>query len=133
MQKAAIGGVLSIVAGAIGILIGLFYLAYPLFLGFIFDSLEEEPAYIAASGTDPFMLMMWLMFGAVFFFYLLLGALSIAGGVCAIKKKAWGLALAGAIASSMSFYYVGIAAVVLVAMAQPEFNKPAVVTVPQTV
>jgi hypothetical protein len=53
--------------------------------------------------------------------------------VCAIKKKAWGLALAGAIASSMSFYYVGIAAVVLVAMAQPEFNKPAVVTVPQTV
>ena len=123
MQKATIGGILSIVASSIGILIGCAYLIYPIFMSSIINSLEEYPGFVRASPEDSLVVLIWVIFGAMFLFQFLIGALGIAGGICAIKKKAWGMALAGAIASSMSFYYIGIAAVVLVSMAQPEFIK----------
>jgi len=123
MQKATVGGVLSIVASAIGILMGLLFLAYPLFMSSMFGSLEGEMSTYDTEFMDSFMAFMWVIFIAAFLFHLILGALGIAGGICAVKRKAWGLALAGAIASSMLFYYIGIVAVILVAMAQPEFVK----------
>jgi len=123
MQKATVGGVLTIVGSAIGILMGLFFLAYPLFMSSLFGSLEGEMNSYDMEFMDSFMAFMWVIFIAAFLFHLILGALGIAGGICAIKRKAWGLALAGAIASSMLFYYIGIVAVIMVAMAQPEFVK----------
>ena len=127
MQKATVGGILSIISGAFGLLTGLFSLIYVVLFSFMFNTLEEGPSY-TASGAEPFLLIFWLIFGFTFLYYFALGALAVVGGICAIKKKAWGWALAGAIAGSMAFYYVGIAAVVLVAMSKPEFNKPAMPT-----
>ncbi len=122
MQKATVGGILTIVASGIGILIGLYYLLYAIFFSAIFESLGSEPEY-AASSADAVLVIMWIIFGGIFLFYAGLGALGIIGGICAIKKKSWGWALAGAISSSILFYFVGIAAVVLVSMAAEEFKK----------
>ena len=52
-----------------------------------------------------------------------LGAvLGIIGGVYALQRKYWGLALAGAIAGSISFFPCGIVAIIFTAMAKPEFD-----------
>ncbi len=123
MQKATTGGILTIVSSAIGILTGLFYLIYPIWMSSLLSSIESEPGYYGDRALDSVMALTWAIFIAFFLFYLILGGLGIAGGIAAIKKKAWGLALAGAIAASLSFYWTGIVAVIFVSMAQPEFNK----------
>jgi hypothetical protein len=61
---------------------------------------------------------------------LVLGGLGLVGGIFAVQRKTWGLAAAGAIASSAIFYPLGIAAVVLVSMAYREFQRPE--ALPQT-
>jgi hypothetical protein len=48
--------------------------------------------------------------------------------VFAIKRKYWGVALAGAIASIFTFFPCGIAAVVIISMAKPEFNVPKLIS-----
>lgn len=54
----------------------------------------------------------------------LIGVLAIVGGVFALKVKHWGWALAGAIAATIVFFPCGIAAVILVTKAHPDFQKP---------
>jgi hypothetical protein len=122
LNKATVGGIFSIVSGGIGILMSLFYLAYPLFMTVMFATLEEDLSSADAE-IGSILAVFWLVFGLIFFFYLIVGALAVVGGICAIKKRAWGLSLAGAIAGSVAFYYTGIVAVVLVSMAQQEFPK----------
>jgi len=53
---------------------------------------------------------------------LILGALSIIGGVFSLKRKYWGLALAGAIAAIFPFFPLGILAIIFVAMGKNEFT-----------
>jgi hypothetical protein len=55
--------------------------------------------------------------------FLAMGALGIAGGICALQRRKWGLALAGAIAVVLPTSYLGIAALVLVALARDEFEE----------
>ena len=70
-----------------------------------------------------FLAFMWIFYSALSVYYIALGALAIVGGTFAIKKIRWGWALAGAIAASMSFFYLGIASVIMVPMSQAEFGK----------
>jgi hypothetical protein len=66
--------------------------------------------------------VVYLIFGIC---SLLLGVLAIIGGIFALKRKRWGLALAGAIAGTVTFFPCGIPAIVLVSMAkQTEFSTP---------
>ena len=123
MEKARIGGVLSIVASALGILIGLLFISYPLLMTSFFRAFESEMSPAGVPEFDAMVGFMWLVFGVIFLFYLVIGALGIVGGIYALKGKSWGLSLAGAIASSMLFYYVGIIAVIFIAMAKPEFDR----------
>ena len=53
----------------------------------------------------------------------ILGIIGIAGGVCAVKRTRWGLALAGAICSLLALP-LGIAAIILVILSRGEFNLP---------
>jgi hypothetical protein len=48
--------------------------------------------------------------------------LAIMGGVCALRGKNWGMALAGAIAAALPFSLVGIAALILTALSRDEFE-----------
>jgi hypothetical protein len=53
----------------------------------------------------------------------ILGALAITGGICALRRRNWGMALFGSIAVIWPTSVVGIAAVVLNIMARDEFER----------
>jgi hypothetical protein len=58
-------------------------------------------------------------------FAVIMGLMSIIGGVFAIVRKAWGAAFAGAITALYPFGVFGILAIIFVSMAKSEFNpKP---------
>ena len=56
--------------------------------------------------------------------FTILGITAIVGGIFAIRRKIWGLALAGSICASISLFtwYLGIAAIVLTLLAKKEFK-----------
>jgi hypothetical protein len=119
MQKATAGGILAIVASVLGALMGLFFLAMPAMLGSMSD--------IGTSGSltpDEVSQIVVVLYVGLGIFLILLGALGLVGGIFSINRHKFGLALAGAIASSISFYPLGIVAVILVSMSRPEFNRP---------
>lgn len=53
---------------------------------------------------------------------LILAVISIIGGIFALQRRNWGLALAGAITSFLPFDLLGIVPIVLVALSKPEFD-----------
>ena len=54
----------------------------------------------------------------------ILGITAIVGGIFAIRRRIWGLALAGSICATLSLFtwYLGVAATVLMFLAQKEFK-----------
>lgn len=48
------------------------------------------------------------------------GVVAVAGGLCALKRRAWGLALAGSICSI--WCWVGIPAIIFIALSKQEFS-----------
>ena len=52
----------------------------------------------------------------------ILGILAMLGGVYALQRKRWGLALAGSIAAFLPWSFLGIAAVVFTALSKSEFE-----------
>lgn len=52
-----------------------------------------------------------------------LALLAIIGGIFCIRRKAWGMALTGAIAAFFCFFVLGAISIVLTAFARSEFNK----------
>lgn len=61
-----------------------------------------------------------LIFVAVFL--AVLGILSLVGGISALQRKRWGLALAGSIASMLGPVLLGIPAIIFTAMSKDEFD-----------
>jgi len=49
------------------------------------------------------------------------GVISVVGGVYALKRSLWGLALAGSIATFLSSMFLGILAIALTALSKKEF------------
>ena len=117
MQKyAMIGGILSIISGAFGILAVIFIVLFMLFFTMIpFIDGESMPIEIAT--------IIIIIYSIIAFFMLLVSALAIVGGAFSIKKKIWPLALAGAIAGSYTCYLCGIPAIIFTTMAKPEFDE----------
>lgn len=124
-NNAKVGGVLSIVAGAFGV------------LGLLFSFLAAGALLLARNGgfdgryyydgSRP----EWVLIVMAVFFIVkgigcaLMGALGIVGGVFALHKKHWGWALAGAIASTLTFFPCGIPAIIFVSLGKPEFQSTA--------
>ena len=54
----------------------------------------------------------------------IIGILAIVGGIFALKRKHWGLALAGAIGGTFTFFPCGIPAIIFISMSQQEFSAP---------
>jgi hypothetical protein len=131
MQKATIGGILSIVAGAFGLLGGLILLVITLF----FSSVFNDPSMFGNfTGNDQQVLnMIAVIYGVMGVFLLLIGVLGVVGGIFGIQRKHWGWALAGAIAGCFSFLPAGVAAVILIAMGKPEFDQAGTTPQPQGV
>ena len=93
-------GILSIIAGATGF-----------FVGIVVAAVGE----IAGEAEGIF----W--FGAIGAPLIALGIVAIVGGVFALRRRIWGLALAGAICSLPSVWVLAIPAIVFIAMSKKEF------------
>jgi len=100
--KPTTAGILSIISGALTVLTGLLLAVAGTALGGIFGM----------SG----------LFGAVGVIPVILGIVSIVGGIYALRRKSWGLALAGSICA-LSVWFLGIPAIVFVVIGKDEFNK----------
>jgi hypothetical protein len=52
----------------------------------------------------------------------ILAILEIVGGIFALRRKTWGLALAGSIAAALPVNILGILAIIFLAMSKDEFS-----------
>jgi hypothetical protein len=124
---AKVGGILSIVAGGIGCLLALAVILLAVVLRaygggtYFYDSYYVE---------DQVFLLMTIVYAACGVIGLVISALAIVGGVFGIKRKNWGMALAGSIAGVLTFFPCGIVAVIFTALGKSEFN---VLPAPRTV
>jgi len=110
-----VAGILSIVAGSLSLLGSVIA---SIGLGVFFTS-----TYWTGPGTaDLPTVIIWMLF---FLPYFIISAVSIAGGVYAIRKRYWGLALAGAICALLTVWAwpLGVVAIVFVALSKSEFNR----------
>ena len=109
-------GILDIVSGAIG-MVGGFYLVI---LSQIFRTIRE------ILGLDPLLIQqieeIISQMIAVPFIVVLIGIISIIGGVYALQRRIWGLAVAGAISSCIVFPIFGLPSIIITALAKDEFR-----------
>jgi hypothetical protein len=100
--KPVAGGVLAIIAGALGVIIGVLFATGVGLLGGIFG-------------------MGWL--SAIFAPLIVFGIIAIVGGVCSLQRRIWGLALAGSICALIGpWFLLGILAIIFVSLGKREFK-----------
>ncbi|MDH4291486.1 MAG: PMP-22/EMP/MP20 family protein [Dehalococcoidia bacterium] len=63
-----------------------------------------------------------LFFGPLSILLIIAGTVAIVGGICALRRKNWGLALAGSICALPAGFLLGILAIIFVIMGKREFK-----------
>jgi len=109
-------GILDIVAGAIGMVGGVYFVVLTAVFRTIHEMMRLDPSVIQQ--TEVLMSKLF----AVPFVLVFIGIISIIGGVYALQRRIWGLALAGAICSCIVFPFFGIPSIIITALAREEFN-----------
>jgi len=108
--KPTVAGILSIVAGTLGIIAGILVATLGTIGGGVLGALDLPfiGGLVAAATAVP----------------LALSAVAIVGGVYALKRRVWGLALAGAICALLipPIFVLGMLAIIFVAMGKDEFE-----------
>ena len=118
-NNARIGGILSIVSGAFGVL---YFVGTIFFISMLHVVFNEGYYYNGSMPPSELLTFMTLIYASFGGFFTLAGIIAIIGGIFALRKKAWGMALAGSIAGTITFFPCGIPAIVFVSMAKPEFQ-----------
>ncbi len=122
-NNSQIAGILSIVSGVLGLLGAACLLIMVFFMNAMFGmAFEMDPT--VPYEMNNFFNFFGLMYGGMGGFLALISILAIVGGAYSIKKKYWGLGLAGAIAGTVTFFPCGIAAIILVCLGKQEFDRP---------
>jgi len=103
--KPTTAGILSIVAGAFGLL-GAIIVGV---VGETIAGLEQIPG-------------MSTLFAAIAIPLIIIAIIAIVGGVYALKRRIWGLALAGTICSLFCMWLLGIPAIIFVILGKSEFS-----------
>ncbi len=99
--KPTAAGILCIIAGVIGVIIGI--------------------VIAVVGGIGWFFGMPW--FSAIGAPIIVLGIIAIVGGSCALRRKIWGLALAGSICALLGPWAIlGILAIIFVSLGKGEFE-----------
>jgi hypothetical protein len=115
-----LGGIFSLLTGILSVLGGL---GMAFFFTWFFRFLMEVEEF--DTGVDPMgegvLDLISLIYGGLGIFYALIGVLAIVGGVYALKRRNWGLALTGAIAANFVFMPFGVVAVIFTTLAKSEF------------
>lgn len=116
MQKTwmpKLAGILSIIAGSIGILGVLLVLI-------IINSIIASSYYPEMQERYLRNPAVWLIFAAFIF----INIIAITGGVMAIKRRMWGFALAGSICSLLTIWgwVLGIASIIFIILSKNEFG-----------
>jgi hypothetical protein len=101
-----VAGILDIVAGSLGIILAIALI----FVGVLMRFVPDMPPYLVP------------IFTALALPFAIVGILAIVGGIYALRRKIWGLALAGSIAAFFPSWLLGIAAIVLTALSKKEFE-----------
>jgi hypothetical protein len=118
-NNARIAGILTIVSGAFGFL-GLVWMLVSILMMRVMFSTPD--LFYGAPFPAELVTIMTIFYAVIGIFFVLLGVLGVVGGVFALKKKRWGLALAGAIAGTITFFPCGIPAIIFISLAKPEFS-----------
>ena len=108
-----VAGILNIISGAVALLWFLMLL-----VGIVVTS-----GNIGIPGTEAIPVFVSTILTIIAVPTLAIGVLALVGGIFALKKKSWGLVLAGAIASLLTFFVLGIIAIVFTAQAKDEFEE----------
>jgi len=118
MQKtwmATTAGILDIVAGSLRLivvlLVALVLAAFAVFSRGDMTCFQQLPIAITASVVTTLAI-----------FSLIISILSIVGGIYALQRKKWGMALAGSIAAFFCSFPLGIAAIILTVLSKNEFE-----------
>jgi hypothetical protein len=113
--KPTVAGILSIVAGSLIVVSGLTLLVLGgTFVGAISGPSLHVPPLVASN------IMSFLVIIAIPM--IVLGAVSILGGIFSLKRRLWGLALAGAICALAPYLVLGILAIIFVSLGKDEFS-----------
>lgn len=116
---------LPVAAGIICIVVGALSLIGGFFMALFFSVMATSTNWDGSITSDNINAIVWILF----FPYLVISVLTIIGGIFALRRKTWGMALTGAICCLLTWWawMAGIAAIVLVALSKKEFNqvKPA--------
>lgn len=110
-----VAGILDIVAGSFGIFISCLMVLWLAFFYFM--------AGIAPGGFDDFPMRFTALFMIPWaIFVLAAGILAIVGGIYALRKKKWKLALAGSIGAFFGSSPLGVAAIIFTVMSKSQFE-----------
>lgn len=125
-NNAKVGGILSIVSGVFGFLGAGFYILMIWMFNFMFTETYmpygQEP--MPPGFPHEMFQFIAIIYGTIGVCLALIGVLAIVGGVYALQRKHWGLALAGAIAGTITFFPCGIPAIIFVSLGKGEFSAP---------
>jgi len=113
--KPTTAGVLSIIGGSMGICLGVLIIT----LGGLMGLASTLGTYLGDPVLVEFMLGIGKVAGVAGGVMIGLGAVAITGGVFALKRKLWGLALAGSICT---FGVLGILSIIFVSIGKKEFS-----------
>ncbi|MGA2368841.1 MAG: hypothetical protein ABSF74_09785 [Dehalococcoidia bacterium] len=104
--KALTAGILDIISG-----VGMIFVCFGLMLaGSITGVVQNVPQWLPG------------MFFSLAILFIIVSIVAVVGGIFAIKRKAWGMALAGSIAAFFCCFIFGIVAIVLTTWAHNEFK-----------
>jgi hypothetical protein len=115
-SKATVAGVCDIIAGIAGLIGGIPLVMLAIVGSGVLGTLPRPEFHILHLIPLALFLPLALM-------CFVAGAVAVMGGIAALKRSRWGLALAGSIAAIFGFFPVGIAAVVFTILAEPEFRS----------
>mgnify|MGYP001141298818 CR=1 FL=1 len=113
------GGIVTIITGAFEVIAGgliatLMTVSIPLW----HPNLPFSPGFWGSFGlaTVP----SWIVIVGIVL--AVLGIVAIVGGICAVRRKGFGLSLAGAICALLPFNILGLLAVIFVSLGRKEFG-----------
>ncbi len=117
------GGILSILVGAFEIVAGSMFIVSMAFGLSLWEVCpwggQDISEWFALGSYAPALTVMIIMGIAL----LVLGILALAGGISAIKRRSFGMAIIGAICALLPINVLGLFAVIFVALAKGEFAK----------